>query len=354
MGVGVSELLAAAARALNAPEAIVKRSAEARAKATGMSFDEVLAAWAGGQEARGPELTGAEAAVPSPESQAPGPKPQTTVPTEEPAHTGVEPQPAGLEAVAAGPRAVTQPPPAPAVVGPAEALRFPVVVTVPTAGLAERTFARLPRWIAAVFFVVPFFGLFYLASAASTECGEGGTLLADRISGAVVDCDGSPFEGRQLPGGEVDYIATGESVYLGREIVAVNCGGCHGAQGQGGVGPAFAGIISTFGSCTDHIEWVSKGTTGFQAEGRATYGDLGKTVGGVGNMPEFASQLSPEQLASVVAFERVRFGNADPAATLADCGLVEAGEEGETTTAPAEGDTTTAPAGETTTTAPPA
>jgi hypothetical protein len=44
----MSEYLAAAAQALSAPESIVKRSAEARAKAGGMSIDEVLAAWAGG------------------------------------------------------------------------------------------------------------------------------------------------------------------------------------------------------------------------------------------------------------------------------------------------------------------
>jgi hypothetical protein len=44
----MSELLAQAAAALNAPEAIVKRSAEARAKAGGVSTDEVLAAWVGG------------------------------------------------------------------------------------------------------------------------------------------------------------------------------------------------------------------------------------------------------------------------------------------------------------------
>ena len=41
--------LAAAAAALNAPEAIVKRSAEARAKADGIPVEQVLAAWAGGE-----------------------------------------------------------------------------------------------------------------------------------------------------------------------------------------------------------------------------------------------------------------------------------------------------------------
>jgi MFS family permease len=43
--------LAAAAAALGAPEAIVKRSAEARAKATGVSVDAILTAWAGGSAA---------------------------------------------------------------------------------------------------------------------------------------------------------------------------------------------------------------------------------------------------------------------------------------------------------------
>ena len=44
----MSDLLAAAAAALGSPEAMVKRSAEARAKASGISVDQVLAAWAGG------------------------------------------------------------------------------------------------------------------------------------------------------------------------------------------------------------------------------------------------------------------------------------------------------------------
>ncbi len=38
--------------------------------------------------------------------------------------------------------------------------------------------------------------------------------------------------------------------------------------------------------------------------------------------------LTEEQLRSVVAFERVRFGGSNPDETLVDCGLVEA-EDGE-------------------------
>ena len=67
-------------------------------------------------------------------------------------------------------------------------------------------------------------------------------------------------------------------------------------------------------------------------------------------MPPHPS-LTDEQLASVVSFERVRFGGADVDQTLADCGLVEAdggGEGGPTgSTVPGETPGTTVP-GETT------
>ena len=46
--------LAAAAAAMGVPEALVKRSAEARARATGASVDEILSAWAGGSPAPAP------------------------------------------------------------------------------------------------------------------------------------------------------------------------------------------------------------------------------------------------------------------------------------------------------------
>jgi hypothetical protein len=101
-------------------------------------------------------------------------------------------------------------------------------------------------------------------------------------------------------------------------------------NGEGGVGPAFNGVVATFSSCLDHLEWVRLGTNGFRDQGIGTYGDLAKPVGGGGVMPSFAS-LSEEQLASVVAFERIRFGGADPDQTFVDCGLVEAPEDGGST-----------------------
>lgn len=323
--------LADAAAALGVPEAIVQRSAEARAKATGTSVDEILAAWAGGGS-----VPAASSPEPTPASPA--------------AETAPEPQPAETPQVAAAvtaPTPVTAAPvtaaPAPSEVNAKEALRYPAVVTVPAAGLLERTVGSLPRWLAAAFLVLPLFGLLQLASASSLDCGQGTELSVDRVTGVLENCDGSPFEGRGAPGGAPDFVALGGEIFLGQVVTAANCSGCHGPAGQGGTGPALAGVGTTFASCADHIEWVTKGSSGFQAEGRSTYGDLSKPI--TANMPSFAASLSAEQIASVVAFERVRFGAVDPATVLADCGLVEAAPEDSATTtageAGAEGGATT-------------
>jgi hypothetical protein len=237
--------------------------------------------------------------------------------------------------------------PVPAEVTAAEAASLPEVITVPTAGIRERTNLTIPRWMAAVMLIIPAFALFALGGSATGECGDSTELNTDVITGEVVNCDGTEFTGSGVGGGGTDFIAMGEDLYGG----APACDGCHGANGEGGVGPGFGGVVTTFGSCADHIEWVTLGSTGFQAEGRSTYGDTNQAVDG--GMPAFGDSLSAEQIASVVAFERVRFGGANPEETLTDCGLAEPegeeapadggttvpGEEGEE--APAEGGTTT-------------
>ena len=332
--------LAAAAAALGVPEAIVRRSAEARAKATGTSIEEVLTAWAGGgevPETKSPEpVVSSESPVVSSE-----PEPEQSRKTEDDRPDKVP------EKVAVGP------PPPPAEVSPKEAVRYPVVVTVPTAGLSERTAGAVPWWLAAFLVIIPLFGLLQLAGAANNECGLGGELLPDRVTGELRNCDGSEFEGRGPAGGGTDFVAMGAELYTGGPA----CMNCHGGAGEGLSGPPLTGVVATFSSCLDHIEWVTKGTAGFQAEGRTTYGDLGTPVGATSAvMPSFGSQLNPEQIAAVAAYERVRFGGASVDATLEDCGLVtpepEEGGEGtaeEPTEAPTEqppgenGSTTTAP-----------
>jgi len=305
--------LAAASAAMGVPEALVKRSAEARSRATGASVDEILTAWAGGAAA--PAAAPPEP-VPSPESRVPSPEPAS-----EPATSAgdlLETRDSRLETPTA--------PPPPTEVSPKEAFRYPVVVTVPTSGLTERIVPSLPTWLASMLLLIPLFGLLQLTGATSNDCGEAGELLADRVSGTLINCDGTPFEGRGTPGGSTDFIALGEQVFTGEVVVVANCQGCHGAQGQGVTAPALTTVRATFASCADHIEWVSKGTQGFQGEGRSTYGDLDKPVGGGGNMPSFAAALTPEQIGAVVAFERARFGGVAAEEALADCGLVKPAE----------------------------
>ena len=322
----MSDQLSAAAAALGIPESLVRRSAEARAKEAGVSVDEILAAWAGGaapprgeQPDASPEISDAShdetAPAPEPLDEAPPPE-QPAAPSTAPDSLPGDSRPA--------PRA-PEPPPPPKEVTPREAIRYPVVVTVPTAGLKERMSASVPWWLAALFVIIPVFGLLQLAGASTNECGQGTELLPDRVTGELGNCDGSEFEGRGPPGGGADFIALGEEIYLG----SAGCSGCHGVQGGGGVGPALNTVLATFSSCLDHVDWVSKGTQGYQAEGRTGYGDSNKSFGPV-QMPGFASSLSAEQIAAVSAFERVRFGGEPREEALVDCGLVEAeGEEGE-------------------------
>ncbi len=332
----MSDLVAAAAAALGVPEALVRRSAAARATATGMTFDEVLTAWAGGgtvdspSPAEPPATQGDDSPAPT---EATPPSVGET-PTGPPATQEDNPP-----AAPAPPPGVTTRAPVPAQVSAAEAANLPEVVTVPTAGIRERTNFVFPRWLAAVMLIIPLFALFALGGSATGVCGEATELQTDVVSGQIVNCDGSEFTGSGVGGGGTDYVALGQKIYNGE---GATCVGCHGAQGGGGVGPALTGVLTTFGSCTDHMEWVRLGTQGFQAAGRATYGDTDKPVGGVGNMPSHAS-LSDEQLAAVVSFERVRFGGGDPAAVLVDCGLApaEPGTEGGGAPPPPDGGVTT-------------
>ncbi|MGF1668292.1 MAG: c-type cytochrome, partial [Acidimicrobiia bacterium] len=256
--------------------------------------------------------------------------PVDPTPTAQPAAAQPTPTPAAAAPAAA---AVT-PPPGPASVTPEQALSHPVVISVPTAGLKERTAGALPRWLAAAFMVVPMFGLVYLSSSlTSPGCEEGGYELAvDRATGVVENCDGSEFEGRGgAGGGGAQFISAGGEVYT-----SAGCAGCHGANGGGGTGPAFANVLITFGSCADNLEWVVLGSAGFQAAGRTTYGDIAKPVSG--GMPS-QSGLSQEDLASVVAYQRIVFGGGDAEEVLVDCGLVE-GEEGSDAEVEGGGDAT--------------
>jgi mono/diheme cytochrome c family protein len=308
--------LSAAAEAMGLPEALVQRSAEARAAETGQSVDEILAVWAGGE---------AVSKAPDKAEQAPQPEPEAE---EAPAAEAEPAEPAAPEPVIETPSEPAEAPapaaaaraPAPAEVTMAEAAHLPEVVTVPTAGIRERTNFDIPRWLVAVLMVAPLFALFALGGSATGACGEGTELRVDVITGEIINCDGSEFTGGGVGPGTTDFIALGADLYAGAVTPAATCAGCHGADGQGtGTFPPMTGVLTTFGACEDHVEWVLLGSAGFEG----TYGDTNKPV--AGGMPGHQG-LTDEQLRAVVAFERVRFGGADTDETLADCGLAEDGE----------------------------
>lgn len=320
--------LSGAAQAMGLPEGLVERSAAARAAETGDSVDDILAAWAGGEVVESapaeaepePEPAAEEAPAedPTAEDQVEAVPPTPVIETPEPTAAGT---PAGAAAGAPS-RA-----PIPTEVTAAEAAQYPEVVTVPTAGIKERPNFAIPRWLVGLLLVAPFFALFSLGGSATGACGEGTELTVDVISGEIVNCDGSEFTGGGVGGGGTDFITLGGDLYAGNVTPAATCSGCHGANGEGtAAAPALGGVLTTFGACADHVEWVRLGSEGWGSQVGSTYGDTSKPV--TQGMPSHQG-LTEEQLRSVTAFERVRFGGANPDETLVDCGLVEAEGEGE-------------------------
>src|SRR5690606_12998165 len=106
----MSDLLSAAAQAMGVPEPIAERSARARAAASGQSYEDILAAWAGGQAvAAAPAEAPAETPAEAPAEQAPAEE----APAAEPAAPAAPaaPEPAAAPAPAAAvPRAPAKPP----------------------------------------------------------------------------------------------------------------------------------------------------------------------------------------------------------------------------------------------------
>jgi mono/diheme cytochrome c family protein len=108
--------------------------------------------------------------------------------------------------------------------------------------------------------------------------------------------------------GETGALATGKTLYV------TNCSGCHGASGEGGVGPAFTGgaVITTWPDFKDHIKWVSLGSGKWPDP---TYGAQSKPIGS-GGMPTFAQSeggpLTPLEIAQIVRYEREILAGAPP------------------------------------------
>jgi mono/diheme cytochrome c family protein len=97
-------------------------------------------------------------------------------------------------------------------------------------------------------------------------------------------------------------LAEGQAIYG-------QCAACHGASGEGGVGPSFQdGELSrSWPKFQDQIRWVALGSTGWPG---ATYGALSKPK--AGGMPAWAGTLTPLQIAQVVRYEREVLGGLPP------------------------------------------
>jgi len=293
----MSELVNKVAEILNAPVDLVQRSAEARAAASGVSVDDVLSSWAGGESV-----------------EASAPKEEAPVEEAPVAEAPKEEAPVEEAPVAA---AVTQ------------KITKSYSVINETMGIKTNSDTLLPKWLNFSFIIIPLFILVGLISSSNTqECGERGMLNIDRKSQQAVNCDGSPYEGRGVAStNTINYIALGQEVYAG----AAACAGCHGGGGGGGVGPAFTGgaLYTTFPTCADHAKWIQLGSAGWQAEVGPTYG--AEDTVSIGGMPGFQGKLTEDELYAVVVFERVVFGGGNTEEVLIDCGLIET-EEDEVTT----------------------
>ena len=307
----MSELVNKVAEILNAPVDLVQRSAEARAAASGISVDDVLSSWAGGESI----------ASSAPKEEAPVVEETATEEVVEEALVEEVIEEASVEEIkevsvsSAVTRQVTK------------SLSF----ANETMGIKINSENLLPKWLNFSFIIIPLFILVGLISSSNTQdCGERGMLNIDRKSQEAVNCDGSPYEGKGVAAtNTINYIAIGQEVYAG----AAACAGCHGGGGGGGVGPAFIGgaLYTTFPTCADHTKWIQLGSAGWQAEVGPTYG-AEETVS-IGGMPGFQGKLTEDELYAVVVFERVVFGGGNTEEVLRDCGLLETDEEEVTTEA---------------------
>ena len=306
----MSDLVNKVAEILNAPVDLVQRSAEARAAASGVSVDDVLNSWAGGESV----------AASAPKEEAP---------VEETVVEEIVEEVATEEIVEEAPKEEkTEAPIAAAVT---KQITKSVSFANETMGIKINSENLLPKWLNFSFIIIPLFILIGLISSSNTQdCGERGMLNVDRKSQEAVNCDGSPYEGRGVAAtNTINYIALGQEVYAG----AAACAGCHGGGGGGGVGPAFIGgaLYTTFPTCADHTKWIQLGSAGWQAEVGPTYG--AEDTVSIGGMPGFQGKLTEDELYAVVVFERVVFGGGNTEEVLIDCGLIETEEEEVTTEA---------------------
>jgi cytochrome c oxidase cbb3-type subunit 3 len=81
---------------------------------------------------------------------------------------------------------------------------------------------------------------------------------------------------------------SGAAATPGGQLFQANCARCHGAQGEGGIGPQLAGVVTRdFPNEADQVTVVTKGRA---------------------SMPSFGGTLTPAQIRQVVDYTRTGLG----------------------------------------------
>ena len=113
------------------------------------------------------------------------------------------------------------------------------------------------------------------------------------------------------PSDEPDALRQGRSTY--GEVCSI----CHGARGEGSVGPSLENVADTWPLCSDQVEWIALGSEGWRSQHGETYGAPNIPV--AGGMPGHGDRLTLEEIRRVAAFERVDYGGIDSETALAQC-----------------------------------
>lgn len=264
------------------PDYLLKRSQEAKAKATG----EAAPSGDGGEstptEEAAAEPPAADAAPAAEASPAPEPE---TAPEPAPAATAAE-------SVSLAPAAQA----APAVPAASEPPKIYAPVSQPTGTREGYRGAKVPGWLYPAYVLIPILAIALLLSVL-------------RVSNEEAESAGP-----SLPGGS-EY--------------ATQCAACHGPDGGGGSGPAMKDVATVFPDPALHHAWVKDQANAHSGPyGADNKGNAGK--GSVpGAMPKFSGTMSDEQIWDVVIYERVTFGGEDQAVSMKAAGReAPAGAEG--------------------------
>ena len=137
---------------------------------------------------------------------------------------------------------------------------------------------KMPFWIVPVLLTLPVWAMMYV-----------GTL-------------------ERVPQGLTGLLGHGEELY-----VETGCSGCHGAEGGGGIGPAFADgeVHVSFTSIEDQIVWIAKGSAIVGTGNTYTSADSARPRAVAGQMPGYGSEgansLNAEDIIAVTLYERTQF-----------------------------------------------